>query len=52
MLSALYSSIGCEEIETVIWAFQMLLKSWNNVGWGYVMTLASKDILVGEELYA
>ena len=30
----------------------MLLKPWNQNEWGFVMTITSRNIEVGEELYA
>lgn len=46
------SSIGRKEIGNVVWEFCMLPKPWNTQEWGYVITIASRDISVGEELYA
>lgn len=46
------SSIGRKEIGNVVWEFRMLPKPWNKQEWGYVITMATKDIMVGEELYA
>ena len=46
------SSIGREEIANVVWEYSLLPKPWNNDEWGFVMTIASRDIEVGEELFA
>jgi len=46
------SSIGRKEIGNVVWEYRMLPKPWNKQELGYVITIASRDILVGEELYA
>ena len=46
------SSIGRKEIGNVVWEFYMLLKPWNKHEWGYIITKASRDILVGEVLCA
>ena len=46
------SFIGRKEIQNVVWEFCMLPKPWNKQEWGYIITKASRDILVGEELYA
>jgi hypothetical protein len=46
------SSIGRLEIGNVVWESRMLPKPWNKQEWGYVITIASRDILAGEELYA
>ena len=46
------SSIGREEIGNVVWEYSLLPKPWNKNEWGFVMTIASRDIEVGEELYA
>ena len=46
------SSIGREEIGNVVWEYSMLPKPWKENEWGFVMTIASRDIEAGEELYA
>jgi hypothetical protein len=46
------SSIGQEEIDNVVWEYSLAPKPWNNDEWGFVMTTASRDIEVGEELFA
>lgn len=46
------SSIGRTGIENVVWEFRMLPKPWNTSEWGYVITIALRDIKAGEELYA
>ena len=46
------SSIGRTQIGNVVWEFRMLPKPWNTKEWGYVITIASKDIKAGEELFA
>ena len=50
--SFINSSIGRLEIGNVVWESRMLPKPWNKQEWGYVITIASRDIFVGEELYA
>ena len=44
--------IGREEIGNVVWEYSTLPKSWNKNEWGFVMTIAARDIEVREELYA
>ena len=44
--------IGKSEIGNVLWEFCMLPKPRNIKKWGYVITIASKDIKAGEELFA
>jgi hypothetical protein len=46
------SSIGREEIGNVVWEYSLAPKPWNKDEWGFVMTIASRDIEVGEELFA
>lgn len=46
------SSIGRSEIGNVVWEFRMFPKPWNTSEWGYVITIATRDIRAGEELYA
>ena len=46
------NSIGHKEIGNVVWEFLMLPKPWNKHEWGYVITIAIRDILVREDLYA
>jgi hypothetical protein len=46
------SSVGREHTGNVLWEFRMSPKPWNTLEWGYVMTIASRDIVVGDELYA
>ncbi len=46
------SSIGREEIGNVVWEYSMLPKPWKENEWGFVMTIASRDIEAGDELYA
>ena len=46
------SSIGWEEIDSVVWKYSMLPKPWKMIEWGFVMTIASKDIDTWKELYA
>lgn len=46
------SSIGRTRIGNVVWEFRMLPKPWNTKEWGYVITIASRDIKAGEELFA
>ena len=46
------SSIGRTQIGNVVWEFRMLPKLWNTKEWGYVITIASRDIKAGEELFA
>ena len=46
------SSIGRTQIGNVVWEFRMLPKPWNTKEWGYVITIASRDIKAGEELFA
>ena len=38
------SSIGREEIGNVGWEYSMRPKSWKMTEWGFVMTIASRDI--------
>jgi hypothetical protein len=46
------SSIRGKEIGNGVREFCMLPKSWNKQEWGYVITIVSHDIFIGEELYA
>ncbi len=45
------SSIGREHIGNVIWEYVSLPTPWNPKTWGYIMTVATRDIEVGEELF-
>ena len=45
-------SIKQEDIGNVVLEFCMLPKPLNTQEWGYVITIALRDILDGEELYA
>ena len=46
------SSIGRTQIGNVVWKFGMFPKPWNTKEWGYVITIVTRDIRAGEELYA
>ena len=46
------SFIGREEIANIVWEYSLLPKPWNIDEWGFVMTIASRDIEVGEKLFA
>ena len=50
--SFINNSIGREEIDNVVWEYIMLPEPWNKIEWGFVMTIASRDIKKGEKLYA
>lgn len=45
------SSIGREHIGNAIWEYVSLPAPWNSKTWGYIMTVATRDIEVGEELF-
>ena len=45
------NSIGQKEIANVVWEYSMLPKPWKMTEWGFVMTITSRDIEAGEELY-
>ena len=45
------SSIGREEEANVCWDYVSLPAPWNPKVWGYAMTVATKDIAVGDELF-
>lgn len=45
------SSIGRQHIRNVIWEYVSLPTPWNPYTWGYIMTIATRDIEVGEELF-
>ena len=45
------SSIGREHIGNAIWEYVSLPTPWNPKTWGYIMTVATRDIEVGEELF-
>jgi hypothetical protein len=46
------SSAGRSEIGNVMWEYRMVPKPWNHEEWGYVISIATRDIVAGEELYA
>lgn len=46
------SSVGRSEIGNVVWEYREMPKPWNTEEWGYVITIATRDIKAGEELYA
>jgi hypothetical protein len=45
------SSAGQTHIGNVHWEWSDLPRPWNVQEWGYTMTVATRDITVGEELY-
>ena len=45
------SSIGREHLGNVLWEYVSLPTPWNPRTWGYIMTVATRDIDVGEELF-
>src|SRR5579875_1992707 len=49
--SFINSSIGREGIDNCIWEYSLLPRPLNKNECGYVMTIFSRDIEVGEELY-
>lgn len=45
------SSKGRHDIGNCIWEYIDLPRPWSKQEWGYTMTVATRDIAVGEELY-
>ena len=45
------SSIGREHSRNVLWEYISLPTPWNPKTWEYIMTIATRDIDVGEELF-
>jgi hypothetical protein len=43
--------IGREHLGNVHWEYVSLPTPWNPKTWGYIMTIATRDIDVGEELF-
>ena len=46
------SSAGREYLCNVLWEYSSLPRPWNRNEWGYTMTIAVRDIAVGDELFA
>jgi hypothetical protein len=46
------SSSRCSHIGNVLWEYSVLPKPWNQQEWGYTMTIVTKDISAGDELFA
>ena len=45
------NSIGRVHLENVLWEYVSLSIPWNPKHWGYIMTIATRDIDVGDELF-
>jgi hypothetical protein len=46
------SSAGREYLCNVLWEYSSLPRPWKSTEWGYTMTIAVRDIAVGDELFA
>jgi hypothetical protein len=45
------SSASRNDIANVYWEYCNLPRAWNSEKWGYIMTMATRDIAAGEELF-
>jgi hypothetical protein len=45
------SSAGKSNLCNVLWEYSSLPRPWKQSEWGYTMTIALRDIAVGDELY-
>jgi hypothetical protein len=45
------SSTSRNDIANVYWEYYNLPRPWNSKKWGYIMTMAMRDIAAGEELF-